>query len=444
MSWQHRVLFICGIILFFAPSFWNYFVCDDFEFLGRIDWSTAGWYFTHSWGHGNEYRPLLPYSYAADRTFGGVAPQLYHFTNTFWHAMNALLVSAIFARLAPLRVWPLLTAAIFAINPVSHESVLWVSGRPVVISSCCVLLTVWAAMRASTAEHPTRWWMVSYLAFVTGLLVYEGSIVAPLLVLLALFWRGDLGRISLLWHISALFVIAGAYVLTWNALFHFRITRFPVEHSVRNAIGSISTAFFHSFHGSFRLRIAILYAVLLGVLSTSREGRRLFILMILWFGIAYLPFFMVHGYADRFAYLAAAPVAFTLSAALREVYARMRLAGLVCVCLVIVILSVGMIGRIRVWRIAGEIAERIPIGIQRLHPALTFETPIILVNVPQTYRDAYVFLTGVERAVQLQYRNPSLQIFEQDYPALPETTLVIDCSNGIVRDVGPVSVLRRR
>jgi hypothetical protein len=444
MSWQHRVLFICGIIFFFAPSFRNYFVCDDFEFLGRIDWSTAGWYFTHSWGYGNEYRPLLLYSYAADKTFGGIAPQLYHFTNTLWHAVNALLVSAIFARLAPLRVWPLLTAAIFAINPVSHESVLWVSGRPVVISSCCVLLTVWAAMRASTAEHPTRWWMVAYPAFVTGLLIYEGSIVAPLLVLLALFWRGDLRRISLWWRISPLFVIAGAYVLGWNLFFNFRITRFPVEYSAMNAIDSISTAFGHSFHGSFRFWTALLYIVLLGVLSTSRAGRRLFILTILWLGIAYLPFFMVHGYADRFAYLAAAPVAFTLSAALRELYARNRLAGLVCVCLLITVLSVGMIGRVRVWRTAGEIAEGIPIAIQRMHPALTSETPIILVNVPQTYRDAYVFLTGVERAVQLQYRNPSLQIFEQDYPTLPENTLVIDCSNGIVRDVGTVSVLRRR
>src|SRR6266568_101906 len=54
-------------LVFFARSFSSYFVCDDFQFLGRVNFSNAGAYLTKTWGYGNEYRPFLPYTYALDR-----------------------------------------------------------------------------------------------------------------------------------------------------------------------------------------------------------------------------------------------------------------------------------------------------------------------------------------------------------------------------------------
>jgi hypothetical protein len=78
-------------VLFFARSFSNYFVADDFQFLGRVNFSNARAYFAKSWGYGNEYRPLLPYSYALDAHISGENPFGYHLTNTLLHTANGVL-----------------------------------------------------------------------------------------------------------------------------------------------------------------------------------------------------------------------------------------------------------------------------------------------------------------------------------------------------------------
>src|SRR4026209_593820 len=82
-------------LLFFARSFSNYFVCDDFQFLERVNFSNAGEYLTKSWGYGNEYRPFLPYTYALDAYFSGSNPLGYHITSTLLHTANSLLVAAL-------------------------------------------------------------------------------------------------------------------------------------------------------------------------------------------------------------------------------------------------------------------------------------------------------------------------------------------------------------
>jgi len=61
-------------LLFFARSFTNYFVSDDYQFLGRISFAGARLYLGQSWGYGNEYRPLLAYSYALDSLLSGTNP----------------------------------------------------------------------------------------------------------------------------------------------------------------------------------------------------------------------------------------------------------------------------------------------------------------------------------------------------------------------------------
>ena len=94
-----------------------------------------------------------------------------------------------------------------------------------------------------------------------------------------------------------------------------------------------------------------------------------------------------------------------------------------------------MQGRIRVWKHAGEIAKQIPAGIKRLHPNFPPNTTLVLLNVPHGYRDAYVFLTGVERAVALEYPGTPLLILSKPSPVGTKPSFIIDCSDGDVRDV---------
>jgi len=65
------ILFSTFALLFFARSFTNYFVSDDYQFLGRINFAGARLYLGQSWGYGNEYSPVWAYSYALDALIRG-------------------------------------------------------------------------------------------------------------------------------------------------------------------------------------------------------------------------------------------------------------------------------------------------------------------------------------------------------------------------------------
>src|ERR1700722_13957650 len=320
--------FLGAVIVIFSRSFGNYFVCDDFEFLGRIDLHNAAKYFGQSWGYGNEYRPLLVYTYAVDGAISGRNPFEYHLVNTALHGINALLAALIFRYLGLQATAVLLTACIFVLNPVTHESVLWIAGRPVILSTAFVLFSIWASLRAVPSNSAVFWWLAAYLSFIAGLLAYEGAVVLPLLLLVAHCARIPRERVAH-WpmHALGLFLLVITYLVAWNLFFHFKITRFPIESSPVGGLVAIGTAMRHSLHGSSRAPAAGLYAILLVTFIRSKTGRRFFLMAGLWFLCAYLPFFVVHGYADRFAYLSSAASSAVLGSAVVSVYSRWKVIG---------------------------------------------------------------------------------------------------------------------
>jgi hypothetical protein len=236
-------------------------------------------------------------------------------------------------------------------------------------------------------------------------------------------------------HALGLFLLVITYLVAWNLFFHFKITRFPIESSPVGGLVAIGTAMRHSLHGSSRAPAAGLYAILLVTLIRSKTGRRFFLMAGLWFLCAYLPFFVVHGYADRFAYLSSAASSAVLGSAVVSVYSRWKVIGGLTGVALLLFFAIGMQGRIMVWRRAGEIARRIPAEIKRLHPHLPPDATVILVNVPNTYRDAYVFLAGVERAVMLQYPDTPLRVLRVSWRDTPKPIFMMDCSAEHVRDV---------
>lgn len=72
-----------------------------------------------------------------------------------------------------------------------------------------------------------------------------------------------------------------------------------------------------------------------------------------WFGLAYLPFFIVHGFAYRFAYASSASVAVVLSGAVWAVYQQSRQIGIAVLLGLVCFYAVGMQKRITIWKQAG-------------------------------------------------------------------------------------------
>jgi hypothetical protein len=427
----HVVLFATFALLFFARSFTNYFVSDDYQFLGRINFAGARSYLGQSWGYGNEYRPLLAYSYALDALISGTNPIGYHVTNTIIHTAAAILVGCLALACGAAQPVAAIASLIFLLNPVSHESVLWISGRPVVLGCFFVLAACYFFVRAAKAPRTAvPEWIAAYTAFVLALGTYEvGVITAFLAALCCGIAAPDRGK----WRIH-LFIFLGLtaiYIVLWNWFFNFRITRFPIETSPWNAVRSFVQAVLNAFHGSLRPEIAVIYVGLLAVLIKKNRGGALAVLIsIVWFFLAYLPFFIVHGYADRFAYLSSVAAAALLALALGEVIKRSRRLGLATLVLVLAYLATGMQNRITTWKEAGQIARMIPYEIKTFLPVFPEDRLLVLLNVPLFHKQASVYITGMDRALQREYPDAHIKFSTQLRPWAGADSIILEYSNG--------------
>ncbi len=75
------------------------------------------------------YHPLTLLSYALDYRIGGGNPQAFHLTSLFLHLLNAILVYVFIRQLKGSAILASAVTALFALSPLSIESVAWISER---------------------------------------------------------------------------------------------------------------------------------------------------------------------------------------------------------------------------------------------------------------------------------------------------------------------------
>jgi tetratricopeptide (TPR) repeat protein len=137
----------------------------------------------------SQYFPLTYTSFRVERALWGLEPLGYHLTNVLLHAVNALLVWLLLARI-PLP-GALLAAAVFALHPVQVESVAWVAERKNVLSALFFLLTLGAFLRAlgSEGREAGRWLGISLCCCALALFSKTTAAVLPAVLLLLVWWR---------------------------------------------------------------------------------------------------------------------------------------------------------------------------------------------------------------------------------------------------------------
>jgi hypothetical protein len=92
-------------------------------------------------------RPIVNFSYAADRALWGPAPFGFHLTSVLFHALNVVLLFCLARRLR-LDVIPAFAAAAFlAVHPMMTEAVGYVSGRSEVLCATFLLVAMLCAER---------------------------------------------------------------------------------------------------------------------------------------------------------------------------------------------------------------------------------------------------------------------------------------------------------
>ena len=184
------VLLLLASALAFLPSLSGVFVYDDFNDIVQNPSAHAETFLARLSG---TVRPLLKASYALQDALFGMNAVAFHAVNFALHLLAVLLVFHLIRRFAlqagsiPDRAarLALVTTLLWALHPALSDTVSYVSGRSMGLSS--VLLV--SALLATTRDVPRRG--LAFVFAVLAPLARETALVAPLLLLV---WQVTLGR----------------------------------------------------------------------------------------------------------------------------------------------------------------------------------------------------------------------------------------------------------
>jgi len=176
----------------------NVYVTENPVVLRGLTWSGVVWAFTSpdAW-YGF---PLAWLSHMLDVQVFGVRPGAHLLVNALLHAVNAVLVYRVLARMTGKAARSAAVSALFAVHPLRVEVVAWVSERKELLSTLFALAALWAY--AAYSERPAaRRYALVVLLFAASLLAKPMWVGMPFLLLLLDRWplerKAPLGRLAL-------------------------------------------------------------------------------------------------------------------------------------------------------------------------------------------------------------------------------------------------------
>ncbi len=430
----HRGILIgAGLILLtivvYLPALDSLMVSDDFSKVGRLWLEDAVRSLHGTAGFGrNEYRPVIEFSYALSNSLWRGDPRGYHLESILLHALNVLLIFTWLLLLTRSAAISGMAAALFAVHPIHHERVVWITSRDSLFSTLFTLLALIAytlARRRIDGESVPSAKILNSLSagfFILSLLSYEGAVVVPgLMIALEFFvfaqprqgiWRRlRTALVKTRWHV----VVALIYLSWWVILFRGETGQYNASFTVGNLLHNCYSLLYRLFYGNAHLTGALYFGLLFTVFLMPRERRLLAAFSLTFILIAFLPFMVSTGYADRFAYASAIGyvllVALMIHACAALKRARIGPAPAVLIFLLFAgYYVVGLRSRISDWRDAGLIADRIPRQIKALHPDLPDGAQLVLARIPQMHGHAYVYPTGLDASIGRFYPGRNLRV----------------------------------
>ena len=184
MKIQHliivQLLLLCLVItLVYSPAFRTEpCLLDDVSMLkglqgeARLDLKSL---LIPSSANGSYYRPLIGVSYWSAQTLWHADPRAMHAENVVFHLLNVVLLFWLIRFSLPNEAQtrnylPFLGALLFAVHPITTESVNWISGRTDLIAGVCLFSGVIALV--AWRNNRSRWWL-----FMLSLLMLAGAIM---------------------------------------------------------------------------------------------------------------------------------------------------------------------------------------------------------------------------------------------------------------------------
>lgn len=457
-----RVALLAALCFVPTALLWSFrdaaFVSDDrwFATVPLVDaaghWLIAPW--PHPFGPAQAYRPFVVLTYALTLWYSSGTPLVFHLTNFLIHGINAALLAALLWRVSGSWLAALLAGLMFAVHPITHENVVWISGRTYPLAVMFSLALLWWTS-TSTDRGWTRWRQhaIGSALLLGALMSYEMAVTLPIMVAAIQFCvdsePGDTtprrwGR-AMQFAAPYFGVLAAYLVFRWVAISSFSgdsmvwrhgINPDPLMKNVRlRVLANASTLGVRLLNAddalfgpltSLRTATTLASVALVGVavwgVLRSRDVRRLAAGALVLAGVAFAPAVVGPGFVDRLTYLTVAGavsfVALGVSTAFRLAWNTGRIA--LTMCLLIVLSCWGaryqMLGA--EWRHAGMIADSLLHQLVTLDPTPAPHAELHFTNVPLRFGVAYVYVTYFHHSVRHQYGRDDLEIVtHSDEPA---------------------------
>ena len=167
------------------------YVLENPHVRAGLTFDGVAWFLGHP--HGENWHPLTSISHMLDVQLFGLAPAGHHAVSLALHALNAVLLAVVLARLTGAWWRSIIVAALFALHPLRVESVAWVAERKDVLSGLFFLLTIEAYRQWAERPGPRRTaWLLGVYAL--GLLSKPMLVTLPFVLVLLDAW--PLGRLA--------------------------------------------------------------------------------------------------------------------------------------------------------------------------------------------------------------------------------------------------------
>lgn len=194
MSKRNKSLMFCFVIfalvlICYGNSLFAPFIFDDTFLVGEVQHKTLWQLMLPSAG----FRPFYKLSFAMNYYWTGQDNWSYHLVNILIHAMNSILIFAIFAETMLLPVFKKKVnkkaiylgfgaALIWGVHPLNTQAVTYLSQRCEIMMTLFYLLSWWCIIKCYDSKKTVYWQLSALVFFVLGLGSKEAMISAPLVI----------------------------------------------------------------------------------------------------------------------------------------------------------------------------------------------------------------------------------------------------------------------